>query len=253
MNTANFLNILKQKVYICVGLFLLFILSQLPMLGIEITQYRNLQSFLVYTILNLISITGGLFISKQLGLFSVKPPDILSIAPFKRKGKNDIKYDSIFLRPFLYLLIIAFGVILLFVANYIPAMLVALSSHSGQELLSKSSHNQSSIIFYINHSNTWDFIFSFSLAPLFEEIIFRYGIFSLFKKEKNQIFAILLSTISFASLHMIGSFDNPMMWMIYLLSAVVLSGFYAYFKNIYLNIAIHLLYNSIILATLFIH
>lgn len=233
-----------RVIYICSGLFLLFILSQLPLSAVQLTKHTNFPKLFLYITLNLFSIVGWIIISKIMGVFSTKPEKIQMRFPLQNRQRLG---ETLSKNPFfLYFLVICLSLFLLYLANVVPSIVAPLLQASHKHL-DNSSQNQELILSYLSNSNIFAFFFSFSLAPFFEEVIFRYGIYSLFPKEKYQLLAFALSTIVFATMHMIGSFDNPVLWLTYLLTSAVLCGLYSYFKNIYLNIAVHLIYNSIIL------
>lgn len=146
-------------------------------------------------------------------------------------------------RALLYFAIIVLGVALMFGLQLLPTLV---ATGLGLNLPAPISQNELQLQQLTKTYPAWAYLIASSFAPLFEEVIFRFGIFSLFNKGKAQIFAFLTSVFVFTSMHMFGSFDNILTWFTYLGSALILAGVYSYFRNIYLNIAIHLIFNSVL-------
>jgi membrane protease YdiL (CAAX protease family) len=84
-------------------------------------------------------------------------------------------------------------------------------------------------------------------AAFFEELTYRVGIFEiLFKKYK--IIAFLVATLLFAFMH--GPTDLYS-WLLYGLMSLILTSFYAKYRNFYLNMSIHFLWNALGLLMMF--
>ena len=216
---------------------LLLLLLQVPAVCLRFLpphySYGNVALFFVAMLLIFILWWG---ISYKMGAFAVpirplSPPSI----------HNKSKTQQTLTRAFLYFEIVVIAVALMFGVQVLPTMV---ATGLGLNLPAPTSQNELQLQQLIKTYPTWAYFMVLSFAPLFEEVIFRFGIFSLFNKGKAQIFAFLTSVFVFASMHMFGSFDNILAWCTYLGSALLLAGTYAYFRNIYLNIAIHFAFNS---------
>jgi membrane protease YdiL (CAAX protease family) len=215
----------KNKIKILGGIVLLFILTSFPS---ALLALFNQGISLTTVIIFLISLSCIAFlwyyISNQLKVFS---PPFQGLHSKSKKSKI-----------FSYLGLALLGVFLLLIAQ-IPSMW----GISNQEI----SRNQTLWNTELVRLPIILVFIALSFAPFFEEVIFRFGIFALFQQGKRQIIAYLLSVILFILPHMLGSFDNLQAWLSYGGSAIVLTSFYAYFRNIYLNITIHFFYNLIML------
>ena len=76
-------------------------------------------------------------------------------------------------------------------------------------------------------------------AGFFEELVYRVGIFEIIFK-KHQKFAFVAAVLIFALMH---SPTNLYSWLTYGLMSLVLTGIYAKYRNFYLNMSTHLLWN----------
>lgn len=109
------------------------------------------------------------------------------------------------------------------------------------------SENQNTIENYINYGNaTLTFLAVVLLAPLVEEIIYRYSIFSLIQ---NKVLAYIISTLFFALPHMLSTSGPALEWMLlaipYLFSGLMLDLIFDSSKNIYASTMAHLLNNLV--------
>lgn len=218
-------------------MFVLLFLLQVPALCLRLLSpsysYADVALFSVAILLIFILWLG---ISHALGVFAVairplSPPNI----------HNKSKTQQTLTRALLYFEILVIAVALMFGVQILPTLV---ATGLGLNLPAPTSQNELQLQQLIKAFPAWAYFMVLSFAPLFEEVIFRFGIFSLFNKGKAQIFAFLTSVLVFASMHMFGSFDNILAWCTYLGSALILAGTYAYFRNIYLNVAIHFAFNS---------
>lgn len=90
----------------------------------------------------------------------------------------------------------------------------------------------------------WHILFeAVFMGPIFEETIFRLGLIS-FKNKNWTLFTSIFSMISFAGMHMIGTFN---IWSMvpYLIISIFLTLLYVYTKDMKCNILLHMLYNLI--------
>lgn len=76
--------------------------------------------------------------------------------------------------------------------------------------LSSTSSNQDSVNSIIFNTPLLGFLFVVVAAPLFEELIFRFGLFRTFthKNKKMEIIGIIVTTIAFAMIHMVATFQE---------------------------------------------
>lgn len=70
--------------------------------------------------------------------------------------------------------------------------------------------NQEAVNTIITGSPLLGFVFAVIAAPLFEEIIYRFGVFRAFtfKNKKREIVGLIVTTILFASIHMMATFTS---------------------------------------------
>lgn len=107
------------------------------------------------------------------------------------------------------------------------------------------STNQNAIISYIEDgSAVLTFIAVVILAPLVEELVYRYAIFDLCPK---RILAYIISIAIFALPHMLSTSASIGEWLLllipYLFSGFMLALVYDQSQNIYASISVHLLNN----------
>lgn len=126
-----------------------------------------------------------------------------------------------------------------------------------------SSTNQEGVNDILASSPLLGFLFVVIAAPLFEEIIFRLGVFRTFthKNKKTEIIGLILTTIIFAGVHMIATFQavfadmaNPnweilkedaLSIPIYLSGAFAMTFAYYKSKNLNSSILAHMTWNFI--------
>ena len=127
--------------------------------------------------------------------------------------------------------------------------------------LTSSSTNQDSVNDVIYNYPLLGFIFVVIAAPLFEEIIFRFGIFRAFtgKSKKFEVAGVIITTILFASVHMIATVEavfadinNPNWELLksdllslpsYLIGAFCLTFVYYKSKNLLASMMVHMAWN----------
>lgn len=129
--------------------------------------------------------------------------------------------------------------------------------------LESTSSNQDGVNEIIFNTPFLGFLFVVIAAPIFEEVIFRFGIFRAFtfKDKKFEILGVVITTLIFAGVHMIATFEevfkeanNPnwevfksdmLTLPVYLIGAFALTFAYYKSKNIVSNIALHMFYNGL--------
>lgn len=107
------------------------------------------------------------------------------------------------------------------------------------------SDNQDTIVNYIKYGNALISFFAVVIcAPLVEELIYRYSIFSLFN---NRIISYIVSILFFMLPHMLSTTSDMLTWFLlaipYLISGFMLAYIYDSSKNIYASIIAHMLNN----------
>lgn len=129
--------------------------------------------------------------------------------------------------------------------------------------LNSTSSNQDAVNEMIFNNPVLGFLFVVVAAPIFEEIIFRFGVFRAFtgKGKKLEIVGIVVTTILFAGIHMVSTFEEAfavpgevnyellksdlLSLPIYLIGAFGLTFAYYKSKNFMTPVAIHMTYNCI--------
>ena len=158
---------------------------------------------------------------------------------FKKEYKNainDIKINhaSYFSKYFKFYLI---GVVAMISSNYLISILGG-----------GMSNNESAIRDEFSLYPVYTYIASVFLAPLLEESVFRLGFRAIFK---NKIMYILLSGLMFGGLHLIGSFDNPLV-ILHLISYSSCGLMFAYImvktNNILVSTGFHFMHNGILMS-----
>jgi len=96
-------------------------------------------------------------------------------------------------------------------------------------------------------------VISVLFAPIVEEFVFRYGGFGLIKRfnlpEKVYPIVVIVSTsLMFGLIHILG--DNPLQGLFYSALGAVLGFFYYKSNNIFVPIAIHMIWNTIGVLTM---
>ncbi|WP_374286096.1 CPBP family intramembrane glutamic endopeptidase [Lactococcus sp.] len=129
---------------------------------------------------------------------------------------------------------IMMGLLLLFVVS-------AMTSVIGQAIHTTNTQNQDQL----NQLKTVIPIGIFALqtifAGFFEELTYRVGIFEIIFK-KHRILAFCAAAFIFAYMH--GPTDLYS-WLVYGALSIVLTGLYAKYRNFYLNMSVHMLWNAI--------
>ena len=129
--------------------------------------------------------------------------------------------------------------------------------------LESTSTNQNAVNDVIFNSPLLGFLFVVIAAPIYEELIFRFGVFRSFtnKNKKTEIIGLVVTTLLFAGVHMIATFQDvyadpaapdyevlksDMLTLpIYLIGAFGLTFAYYKSKNLMTSIAMHMTYNGI--------
>ena len=129
--------------------------------------------------------------------------------------------------------------------------------------LTSTSSNQDSVNELIFSSPLLGFLFVVVAAPLFEEIIFRFGVFRSFThgNKKKLIIGLVLTTLIFAGVHMISTFEavwadpaapdyellksDLLSLPVYLIGAFGLTFVYYKSKNIMTSMLVHMTYNGL--------
>ena len=145
--------------------------------------------------------------------------------------KNHFKYFS---QNFKYYLL---GVGAMMAANYLIMIL-------GGDI----SENESTIRNQFATNPVYTYISAVFLAPVLEECVFRLGFRNIFK---NKLLFILVSGLVFGGLHLIGNFDNPLIF----LHLIAYSGCgvaFAYIltrtNNILVSMGFHFMHNGILMS-----
>lgn len=125
-----------------------------------------------------------------------------------------------------------------------------------------TSTNQNSVNSVIFGAPLIGFIFVVFAAPLFEEIIFRFGVFRIFTgSKKKEILGVFITMLLFAGIHMVPTFQavfedisNPnwelfksdmLSLPVYLIGAFGLTFAYYKSKNLATSMVTHMVYNLI--------
>lgn len=127
--------------------------------------------------------------------------------------------------------------------------------------LESTSTNQDAVNTTILNNPLLGFVFVVIAAPLFEELIFRFGVFRTFafKNKKTEIIGIIITTILFAAVHMEATFisvfedmSNPNWELLksdmlslptYLIGAFALTFIYYKSKNLLASMLVHMTWN----------
>ncbi len=132
-------------------------------------------------------------------------------------------------------------------------------------LSDSSSSNQEAVNSIIFSTPFLGFIFVVIAAPLFEEIIFRFGIFRTFsfKDKKMEIIGFVVTTLVFAGMHMLATFEefvptlaagepdwallknDFLTFPIYIIGAFALTFVYYKSKTLAASMMTHMIYNGI--------
>ena len=150
---------------------------------------------------------------------------------------------------------IGFG--LMYGANFVYTILLQILN------ITSSSTNQDAVNEVVTQNPLLGFLFVVVAAPLFEEVVFRLGIFRAFTKrgKKLEIVGLVLTTLAFALIHMVASVEavfadpaNPD-WSIllmdlsslpsYLIGAFFITFAYYKSKNFLTPILMHMTWNLI--------
>lgn len=153
-----------------------------------------------------------------------------------KKAIEDIKINhmSYFSKNFKFYLI---GVFIMMSTNYLISIL-------GGGI----SENETAIRDEFSLYPVYTYIASVFLAPFLEESVFRLGFRAVFK---NKIIYILASGLIFGSLHLISSFDSPLV-LLHLISYSSCGIMFAYImtrtNNILVSTGFHFMHNGILMS-----
>ncbi|MEG2609460.1 MAG: CPBP family intramembrane glutamic endopeptidase [Bacilli bacterium] len=113
-------------------------------------------------------------------------------------------------------------------------------------------NNQDAINDMFKNMPIYTFIVSVMLAPVVEELVFRFSLRNIFN---NKILFILLSGIVFGSFHVIGSFETALdlLYIIpYSIPGIIFAYTYVKSKNIFVPMWLHFCHNGIMMSIQFI-
>ena len=158
---------------------------------------------------------------------------------FKKQYKNaliDLKQNHLkyFKENFKYYLM---GVIAMMSANYLIAFL-------GGEM----SNNETEIRDMFNTFPLYTYISAVFLAPLLEESVFRLSFRNIFK---NKWLFIIASGLIFASLHLLGTLNNPLIFLhliAYSGCGIAFAYIMAKTNNIFVSMGFHFMHNGILMS-----
>lgn len=105
--------------------------------------------------------------------------------------------------------------------------------------------NQDIINSIAKHGNLSFLILALLTAPFFEELIFRWFIFEKLKPTGSRLIPFAVASIAFAMAHVAaGGLTDLSSWITYLPMSIILTGLYALFGDIKLNMTVHLIWNA---------
>lgn len=153
-----------------------------------------------------------------------------------KKAIQDIKQNHLkyFKENFKYYLM---GVIAMMSANYLIAFL-------GGEM----SNNETEIRNMFSSFPIYTYIASVFLAPVLEESVFRLGFRNIFK---NKWLFIITSGLVFASLHLLGNLNNPLIFLhliAYSGCGIAFAYIMAKTNNIFVSMGFHFMHNGILMS-----
>ena len=149
------------------------------------------------------------------------------------------------------------GLAIMYGGNYLYNIILTLLE------LNSTSSNQDAVNEMIFNNPVLGFLFVVVAAPIFEEIIFRFGVFRAFtgKGKKLEIVGIVVTTILFAGIHMVSTFEEAfavpgspnyellksdlLSLPVYLIGAFGLTFAYYKSKNFMTPIVMHMTYNCL--------
>ena len=151
---------------------------------------------------------------------------------------------------------VGIGFILMYAGNLVYSTILQLF-----DVKMATNANQSAVNQIIMNLPFLGFMFVVVAAPLFEEIIFRFGVFRCFtnKGKKMEIIGLIVTTVLFAGIHLSSTFEqalsdpsninwgliqNDMLSLpVYLIGAFFLTFSYFKSKNFFTPIALHMAWN----------
>ncbi|MCR5145548.1 MAG: CPBP family intramembrane metalloprotease [Lachnospiraceae bacterium] len=114
--------------------------------------------------------------------------------------------------------------------------------------LGANSTNQQNIMEYIQYFPFLMFVLDVFFGPFTEEVIYRGIIFRVFY-DKGGILSLIISSVLFGAVHIfssIGNIDSESLilsLLVYIIAGVSLGIIYLKYKNIWINVAVHSLWN----------
>ena len=132
------------------------------------------------------------------------------------------------------LLTIIFGLLLLFILSY-------LSTKIGAHFHTHTTENQAALDQLRSSIPLYIFAIQTIFAGFFEELTYRTAIFEIVFKQ-NKILAFICAALLFTLMH---APTNVYSWFVYGSMSLVLTSFYAKYRNFYLNMSIHMLWNTL--------
>ena len=115
------------------------------------------------------------------------------------------------------------------------------------------AQNQDNIVETLKQAPIYTFIVTVLIAPILEELVFRMSFRKIFAK--TDFLFILFSGLIFGSMHVIGSFENPidLLFIIpYSIPGFVFAYTLAKSKNICVPMSLHFIHNGVMMCMKFI-
>lgn len=169
----------------------------------------------------------------------------LVLAIYLGYGYLKSQYDDFLKRPKSILFHIGIGIGTIFGASMVVGLIYTLINFTDQ---AENQGTWETIIASGTFGMISTVVISVFLAPIIEEIVFRYGGFGLIKRfnlpEKIYPFVVIITTsIMFGLIHILG--DNPLQGLFYSSLGAVLGYFYYKSNNLIVPIVIHMIWNFI--------
>lgn len=190
-----------------------------------------------------------MFVSQILVLVIPLPYSIFVISLFlyvvweiNKKMYPEMFKNAISLKTFIVVLLVAYicMMVISYGINYIRNLLFP-------QLINTETVNQSQLVDSLKSKWLPMAYLAIVVAPIVEELVFR---LSVFKLAINKYLAFILSSVLFTVAHSVISLNMGIMYfladsLVYLPMSLVLGFIYFKYRNIYLNIGLHILNNLI--------
>lgn len=152
---------------------------------------------------------------------------------YKKEAMKDSKLSIKFSKvPFGWILV---GIIAVFLAQTIGSMLDKSIFHLTTQSVNTSSNIESVAI------SPLALVSIVILAPLVEELVFRYAVINILSRKSNKIGCILISSLFFSIMH----FDFPFVFG-YFLIGLVLAAIYVHTNRLLVSFVVHASMNLIV-------